>query len=128
MLGARVLGAGVLGAAVLGAGCSAPASPPGVITLAVLSSPNSFDPRIGTDEVSQKVSQLVYDNLLTLDDHLRVSAGLATDWVQPDPLTYIVHLRHGVRFHDGHELTADDVVFTFGSFIDPAFMSARKGA
>lgn len=117
---------GAMGA--IGAGCAAPTSPPGVITLAVLSSPNSFDPRIGTDEVSQKVSQLVYDNLLTLDDHLRVSAGLATDWVQLDPLTYVVHLRRGVRFHDGHELTADDVVFTFGSFIDPAFMSARKGA
>lgn len=116
----------VLGA--MGAACAAPVSPPGVITLAVLSSPNSFDPRIGTDEVSQKVSQLVYDNLLSLDDHLRVSAGLATDWLQADPLTYIVHLRHGVKFHDGHELTADDVVYTFSSFIDPSFMSARKGA
>jgi len=118
----------VLTVCALASACSAPASPPGIITLAVLSSPNSFDPRIGTDEVSQKVSQLVYDNLLTLDDHLRVSAGLATDWAQLDALTYIVHLRHGVRFHDGHELTAEDVVYTFRSFIDPAFVSARKGA
>ena len=31
-------------------------------------------------------------------------------WEQADPLTYVVHLRKGVRFHDGHELTADDVV------------------
>ena len=113
---------------VLAAGCSDSKSPSGVITLAVLSSPNSFDPRIGTDEVSQKVAQLVYDNLLTLDDQLRVAPGLATDWQQLDPRTYVVHIRKGVKFHDGHELTADDVVYTFGSLIDPAFVSARKGA
>jgi peptide/nickel transport system substrate-binding protein len=33
-----------------------------------------------------------------------------------------------VRFHDGHELTARDVVHTFGSFLDPAFVSPKKGA
>ena len=100
----------------------------GVITVAVLSSPNSLDPRIGSDETSQRVHQLVFDYLLALDDKLRVTGGLATDWEQPNPLTYIVHLRKGVRFHDGHELTADDVVHTFGSFIDPSFISPRKGA
>ena len=121
------IGAWVLGCVVLGA-CSAPPSPPGVVTLAVLSSPNSLDPRVGTDETSQRAHQLIYDNLLSLDEHLRVSAGLATHWTQPDPLTYDVFLRRGVRFHDGHELTADDVVYTFSSFIDPAFLSARKGA
>ena len=72
--------------------------------------------------------QLVFDYLLALDDKLRVTGGLATHWDQPDPVTYLVYLRKGVRFHDGHELTADDVVHTFGSFIDPAFVSPRKGA
>ena len=99
-----------------------------VITVAVLSSPNSLDPRIGSDETSQRVHQLVFDNLLALDDKLRVIGGLATHWEQPNPVIYLVHLRKGVRFHDGHELTADDVVHTFGSFIDPAFVSPRKGA
>ncbi len=99
-----------------------------VITVAVLSSPNSLDPRIGSDETSQRVHQLVFDYLLALDDKLRVTGGLATHFEQPNPLTYLVYLRKGVRFHDGHELTADDVVHTFGSFIDPAFVSPRKGA
>ena len=110
------------------AGCVS--TPPGndVITVAVLSSPNSLDPRIGSDETSQRVHQLVFDYLLALDDKLRVIGGLASHWEQPNPVTYLVHLRQGVRFHDGHELTADDVVHTFGSFIDPAFVSPRKGA
>jgi peptide/nickel transport system substrate-binding protein len=112
---------------VLGA-CSQHPPATDVITVAVLSSPNSLDPRIGSDETSQRVHQLVFDYLLALDEKLRVTGGLATHWEQPDPVTYLVYLRQGVRFHDGHELTAADVVHTFGSFIDPAFVSPRKGA
>ncbi len=111
-----------------GAGCSATPPASDVITVAVLSSPNNLDPRIGSDETSQRVHQLVFDYLLALDSQLRPTGGLATHWDQPDPLTYLVYLRKGVRFHDGHELTADDVVYTFGSFIDPSFISPRKGA
>jgi peptide/nickel transport system substrate-binding protein len=114
--------------ALFAGGCTSAPPRHDVVTVAVLSSPNSLDPRIGSDETSQRVHQLVFDYLLSLDDTLRVTGGLATHFDQPDPLTYIVHLRKGVRFHDGHELTAADVVYTFGSFIDPAFVSPRKGA
>ena len=110
------------------AGCASEPAPADVVTVAVLSSPNSLDPRVGSDETSQRVHQLVFDNLLALDERLRVTGGLATHWEQPDPLNYVVYLHKGVRFHDGHELTAEDVVHTFGSFIDPAFISPRKGA
>jgi peptide/nickel transport system substrate-binding protein len=109
--------------------CSAAAPVrPGVITIAVFASPNNLDPRIGTDEISQKIGQLIYDNLLTLDDRLRIAPGLAERWEQLDPTTYLVYLRRGVRFHDGHELTSADVVHTFGSLLDPSFVSPRKGA
>jgi peptide/nickel transport system substrate-binding protein len=110
-------------------GCARTAAEsPDVITMAVFASPNSFDPRVATDEVSQKVAQLVYDNLLTFDERLRVVPALAERWEQPDSRTYLVHLRRGVRFHDGHELTSADVVYTFASLIDSDFVSARKGA
>jgi peptide/nickel transport system substrate-binding protein len=114
-------------AAVLSA-CSGAPSSSKVITVAVLSSPNNLDPRIGSDETSQRIHTLIYDYLLALDDQLRVVGGLASSWEQADPLTYVIHLRHDVKFHDGHELTSDDVVYTFRSFIDPAFVSPRKGA
>lgn len=114
--------------ALAAAACGREAPPANVITVAVLSSPNSLDPRIGSDETSQRIHQLVFDTLLSLDHELRVTGGLAEAWEQPDPVTYLVRLRQGVRFHDGHELTADDVVHTFGSFIDPTFISPRKGA
>ena len=53
---------------------------------------------------------------------------LATRFEHPDPLTYIVAVRPGVRFHDGRELTSADVAFTYRRFLDPAFVSGRKGA
>ena len=98
------------------------------ITVAIRASPVNFDPRVGTDENSQRVHQLVYGQLMTIDEHLRVAPGLAARLDNPDPLTYIAYLWSGVRFHDGRELTARDVVYTFGSFLDPNFISARKGA
>ncbi len=119
----------VIGVCVLSWSCGqARATDPNVITLAVFASPNNFDPRVGTDEVSQKVYQLVFDNLLDLDEQLRVAPGLATHWEQPDDRTFVLHLRRGVRFHDGHELTSADVAHTFNSLIDPKFVSARRGA
>ncbi|MBI3491059.1 MAG: ABC transporter substrate-binding protein [Acidobacteria bacterium] len=105
-----------------------PIENPNVIVVGVTSGPNNLDPRIGTDDVSQKIGQLVFNNLMTLDEHLRVVPDLAERLDHPDPTTWVVALRHGVRFHDGHELTAADVVFTFRSLLDPALLSPRKGA
>ncbi len=117
------------GCAVLAAGCTKPVDiPPGFITVALVSSPNNLDPRVGTDEVSQRVHQLIFDPLFAIDHQLRVVPWLADGWEMPDSRTYLVRLRHGVPFHDGRELTSADVVYTFSTLIDPAFLSPRKGA
>ena len=121
----------VLGAFSVACGASAPSGDAGIVKVIIRQSPVNFDPRIGTDEYSQRVHQLVYSRLLTVDDKLKVVPGLdalAARLDNPDPLTYIVRLRSGVKFHDGHELTSKDVVYTFSSFLDPNFVSARKGA
>ena len=104
-----------------------PAVDANTIVVSLTNGPNNLDPRMGTDDASQKIHQLIFDNFMELDDHLRVVPKLAESLDHPDPLTYVATLRQGVRFHDGHELTADDVVFTFGQFLDPAFVSPRKG-
>jgi peptide/nickel transport system substrate-binding protein len=109
--------------------CSSPPSTdPTVITVAVRSGPTTLDPRQGNDESSQRVSQLIFSALMEWRDDLRVHPALASRLDNPDPKTYIVYLRHGVRFHDGHELTSKDVVYTFAAFLDPAFISPIKGA
>ena len=101
---------------------------PSYLTVGIRAAPNTLDPRLGADENSQRVSQLVFSPLMAVAPDLRVVPHLAERLENPDPLTYVVYLRSGVRFHDGHELTAKDVVYTFGSFLDPAFVSPLKGA
>ena len=79
----------------------------------------NLDPRVGADEASQKAHQLLYNTLVRIDDNLQVVPDLAESLEQPDELTYVARLRHGVQFHNGRELTAEDVAYTFRSFLDP---------
>jgi peptide/nickel transport system substrate-binding protein len=64
---------------------------------------------------------------LDLDDHLHVVPRLAQTFEHPDALTYVVGLRTGVHFHDGHELTSADVVYTFAGMIDPKSTFPLRG-
>lgn len=109
-------------------GCSQPAPAPGVITIAIPVSPNNLDPRFGTDENSVRAHQLLYNDLLRWDEQTRLAPGLAASWETTDHQTYRIRLREAVTFHDGHELTSEDVVFTFKSMLDPAFASPHRGA
>ena len=65
------------------------------------SSPTNLDPRVGIDAQSERIGELLFDALLTRDEHFNVQPGLAERWEIPDPLTYVFHLHRGVTFHDG---------------------------
>ena len=67
------------------------------------------------------VSHQVWDRLVERDpDTFEYKPGLATAWRWVDPLTLEFDLRHGVKFHDGSDFDAEDVVHTFNWMIDPA--------
>ncbi|MBV8087746.1 MAG: ABC transporter substrate-binding protein, partial [Chloroflexi bacterium] len=57
-----------------------------------------------------------YDTLVTLDKDLKIQPDLATSWDQPDPKTYIFHLRSGVKFQDGTDFNADAVKFSLDRY------------
>lgn len=82
---------------------------PDTLVMIIESSPTNLDPRVGIDAQSERIDDLLFDDLLTRDEHLNVRPGLARSWDIPDPLTYIFHLQPGVRFHDGRPLTSRDV-------------------
>ena len=107
--------------------CTEPRPPDNVIVVGTTNSATNLDPRVGTDEASQKIHQLIFNTLVHIDNQLRVVPELAESIEHPDPITYIARLRHGVLFHNGRELTSEDVVYTFRSFLDPAF-KGRSGA
>jgi peptide/nickel transport system substrate-binding protein len=80
------------------------------LRIATYSAPLSLDPHFKNEVLTLGVLENIYDALVSFDDELRVRPGLATSWENPNDLTWRFHLRHGVRFHDGRELTAEDVV------------------
>jgi len=73
------------------------------------SSPTNLDPRVGIDAQSERIDNLIFDDLLSRGDDLNVAPGLAERWDVPDPQTYVFHLHPGVKFHDGRALTSRDV-------------------
>ena len=98
---------------------------PNTLVMIIESSPINLDPRVGIDAQSQRIDELLFDPLVTRDAHFNIEPALAESWEVPDPLTYIFHLRHGVRFHNGQPLTARDVKWTFDSLIDGKIRSAK---
>lgn len=89
--------------------------------------PINLDPRIGTDAQSEHLHGLIFDSLVARDAQMAIIPDLATTWEIPNPLTYVFHLRRGVRFHDGKPLTSADVKFTFDSILSGAAASPKRG-
>jgi len=89
------------------------------IVVALEGSPNVLDPRYALGAHEVRINSLIYNYLVCLDRRSHVAPDLAERWEIPDPLTYIFHLRRGVLFHDGVELTSEDVAYTFSSGGDP---------
>ena len=96
------------------------------LVMIIESSPANLDPRIGTDNQSERIGKLLYDSLLRRDEHFNLQPALAERWETRDPLTYIFHLRHDVRFHNGAALTSRDVKWTLDSLIQGTVVSAKS--
>jgi peptide/nickel transport system substrate-binding protein len=96
-----------------------PTSEPGRQTLIVglSQAPTSLDPADHRSRLSETVIRNMFDGLVTRDTRSGVHLELAEEMTWLDEKTLEVKLRQGVKFHDGVEMTADDVVFTFDRII-----------
>ena len=103
---------------------------PDADTLVVLieSSPANLDPRIGKDAQSERIDELIFDSLVRKDEHFNLLPGVAESWEVPDAQTYIFHLRHGIRFHDGRPLTARDVKWTLDTMRNGSLLTLKGAA
>jgi ABC-type transport system substrate-binding protein len=101
---------------------------PNTLVMIIESSPTNLDPRVGLDAQSERIDELLFDDLCTRDERLNVQPGLAERWEIPNPLTYVFHLHAGVKFHNGQLLTSRDVKWTFDSLLQGKIRSTKAAA
>lgn len=126
-LGRRISGGLILLLCLNLSGCKQRSDDPSTVVMILESSPNNLDLRQGTDAQSERVGGLIFDALVKKDEHYELQPWLATSWEQPDALTWVFHLRDGVRFHDGRPLEAPDVAYTIETLIDGSLVTAKGG-
>lgn len=82
------------------------------LKIAVAADVTTMDPHFINLFPNNNIAEHVFDKLVQMDADSRLIPGIATSWKTIDPTTWEFKLRKGVRFHDGSELTAEDVAFS----------------
>lgn len=101
----------VVALAAVGAGSCRRSPPP--VRIAIHSGPQSLDPHLQNEVLTDAILANIYDGLTEFDEESRIRPGLAVAWTNPDDRTWVFRLRPNVRFHDGRPLTAADVAYSF---------------
>ncbi len=96
------------------------------ITFNISDDPHSLNPILAQSDDERQIAHLMFDLLLDVDQRGHLVPALALEvptrangGVSPDGRTIVYHLRHDARWHDGHPLTASDVIFTWQAITDP---------
>ncbi len=109
---------------------SAPADPPAygdALVVGSIGEPSTLIPVLAGDSASHEVAGLIFNGLVKYDTDLKIIGDLAESWeVSDDGLTITFRLRKGVRWTDGVEFTADDVMFGYRTIIDEKTPTAYK--
>ncbi len=100
----------------------------GNLVISERSEPKTLNPLVAEDGTSREIIGLLDSDLIHINRYTHLTeASLAESWnVSPDGLRYTVHLRKGLRFSDGQPCDADDVVFTFQSYLNEKVHSSQR--
>ena len=106
-----------------------------VLTIGVRAEAASMDPHWTQLSGDTQVQEHIFERLVGLSSTSQPVPGLATSWEPIDETTWEFKLREGVRWHDGEDFTAEDVVFSFdrlragvsGAPASPAFQLEKGG-
>ena len=100
----------------------------GTYTEGIVGEPSYINPVIAQSaEVNADMVQLVYSGLFSYDERGRIRENLAERYeLVEEGKKYIVSLRRGVKWHDGRDFSADDVLFTVRTLQDPAYKSPLR--
>lgn len=91
------------------------------------SSPTNLDSRVGNDNASGRVADLIHSGLVKITPQNDYAPDVAQSWeTAPDAKTITFHLNPNAKFQNGQPLKAADVKWTYESLIDPSFTTSKK--
>lgn len=105
------------------------AKPGGTITVTYKDDVATLDPAIGYDWQNWSMIKSLFDGLMDyVPGTTDLRPGLAESYeISDDGMTFTFHLRKGVKFHNGREMTAEDVKYSLDRVTDPATQSPGAG-
>ena len=77
-----------------------------------------FHPLLTKNKQVSDTLKLIYEPLFDLNEKNKLEPKLAVEWFEKDELTWIIKLNSEVKWHDGNEFTAEDVVFTYETILN----------
>ncbi len=98
-----------------------------VLRVAQIADVTSLDPAKSNSYGTANVLKIMYSYLVNQERDMSLAPDLAESWTQPDPNTWIFHLRKDVICHNGEPLDAEDVVFSLNRVKDPETKSSGAG-
>jgi peptide/nickel transport system substrate-binding protein len=98
------------------------------LTMILDNYPLNLDPRVGTDQASQRIQQIIFNGLFKKTKNFGVEKDVLKDYKILSLLKIEFYLKKGIFFHNGKELTSRDILWTFNSMLSKDFKSIRKAA
>jgi peptide/nickel transport system substrate-binding protein len=96
------------------------------LVIALTASPTNLDSRVGNDNPSGRMFDLIYSGLIKVTPTMDYAPDLAEKWETPDDRTIVFHLNPNAKFHSGQPVKAADVKWTYDSLMAPNFVSSKK--
>ncbi len=100
----------------------------GNLVVSLRSEPKTLNPAVSNDLASREVISQMTADLIHINRYSQQSEpATAESWdISSDGLQYVLHIRRGLRFSDGVPFDADDVVFSFKIYLDPAINTPQR--
>lgn len=99
----------------------------GTLKVALGSDPTGLDPSTSRGGGDHHYLYSIFENLVNNGPDFSTQPGVATEWEVIDDLTIRFKIKEGLKFHDGSDLTAEDVQFTIDHHKDPETQSYSAG-
>ncbi len=96
------------------------------LVIALKSSPTNLDSRVGADNASGRMFDLIHSGLIKVTPNMDYAPDVAEKWETPDDKTIIFHLNAKAKFQNGQPVKASDVKWTYDSMMDPNFVTSKR--